>query len=155
MNSILTGDAGDSLTLAATVAVRDVVRGKSVKPALVVATGASQFVYDKFLKQYIVGYAAQLTGEQYWSAMLANAVGLSAVILAVDSTGALPDRADLSEGEASVLPTPGGSGMGKKALKALVKSTELLVEQKVLVWAVSKVAPGLLPSSAPQPAQTL
>jgi hypothetical protein len=84
----------DSLMLGGTLVVRDsLFKGKQHwKKAGVLA--ASQFVYDMYLRQKAEPALQALTGENYFSSLLANSLGLGVITLATKKVGLISKQSD-------------------------------------------------------------
>jgi hypothetical protein len=151
--SYLDASAYNALSLGGTVIVRDLlVDGKpEVKDAAVAAV--AQYAYLKWGGTTLSGWLAGLTGEQMVSGLAANAVGLGAVLLALEATGLVKKSSVAIDDDSGVVPKMKGKSMSKKVVNALVQSTELLIEQQLLLK-LSGMAGVSLPTGQPGPALT-
>jgi hypothetical protein len=150
--SYLDADAYDAISLGATVVVRDlIVDGKpEVKEAAI--TALSQYAYLKWGGSYLRGMLAGLTGEQMISGLAANAVGLGAAFLVLDATGLIKKSNNIVDDNSGVVPKMKGKSMTKKIVNAVVQSTELLIEQQLLLKVAGMSGVGIPPG---QPAAAL
>lgn len=151
---MLDADAWDAISLGGTLLVRDVVlQGKpEIKKPLTLTV--SQYIYNKTIKQQLEGTIRGFTNETYFSALLANTIGLSAYFLAADAIGLTSKKSDPSASEGVVPDMKVKGKMSKKVVNALLESAELLVEQQALMWATHRISGWAPPASAPQPAKT-
>ncbi len=151
---MLDADAWDAISLGGTLLLRDtVLHGKTeVKKPLTLTV--SQYIYNKTIKTNLEGMIRGFTNESYFSALLANSVGLSAYFLAADAVGLTSKKSDPSESEGIVPDVKVKGKMTKKVVNALLESMELLVEQQGLLWATQRVSGWAPPAGQPQPAKT-
>lgn len=149
--SYLDADAYNGISLGGTVILRDLlVDGKpEIKDAAVAAL--AQYAYLKWGGSYLSGMLAGVTGEQMFSGLAANAVGLSAIMLVLDGTGLVKKSSVAIEDGSGVVPKMKGKSMSKKVVNALVQSTELLVEQQLLLKLTGMASVGI-PAGQPSPA---
>jgi len=134
-------DVMDGLMLGATFAAREALVKRQISSLSEVATVAiSQTVYDKFIEQYGAGLIGGITGEKYWSSLLANAAGLSLVLYSFRRTGVI-SRASEDIGDGAILPSP-----SSPMLSSIVEAGELLIEKNILEAVLTKS--GWMPAGA-------
>lgn len=151
--SMLDADAVDALLMGGTMFVRDtIVKGKPKLKRAAVLAGA-QYAYDKTLRAYLQGALQGFTGEAYFANILANAAGVSAIIYAADMIGLVGRDSDPADSSSELAPQVSGSGKSKKVINAIIEGSELVLEQRALVWALNK-ANVVIPGQAPAPAKT-
>lgn len=134
-------DVMDGLALGATFAARElIVKRRMSSLSEVGSIVVSQTVYDKFLDSYASGMLSGLTGEKYWSGLLANAAGLAVVLYSFRKSGLISrDSEDLGDG--AILPSP-----SSPMLSSIMEAGELLIEKSILEGVLMKA--GYMPSAA-------
>jgi len=139
----------DSLMLGGTLVVRDsLFKGKqSWKKAGVLTV--SQYVYDMYIRQKAEPALQALTGEHYFSSLLANSLGLGIITMAARKVGATSKESDPVEGDGVLIPMKQKSGYAGEFLDSTIESLELLIEQRILKSATSMVMPNVMPANQP------
>jgi hypothetical protein len=139
----------DSLMLGGTLVVRDsLFKGKQHwKKAGVLA--ASQFVYDMYLRQKAEPALQALTGENYFSSLLANSLGLGVITLATKKVGLISKESDPVEEGGIAITIKANKGVAGEFLDGSIEALELLIEQRILKSATGMVMPSMVPANQP------
>jgi hypothetical protein len=125
-------DAMDGILMAGVYVGRDlVISGKAPRLGKAAIVGASQYGYNMLARDKLRAYLATMTGEEVYSSILANTLGLATVIYLLSMLG-LAKADELKEGD--VLPSPKGKGKGAKVMKALLTSGELVIEKNIVEY---------------------
>jgi hypothetical protein len=128
--STLGSEGAESVILAGVYMARGLVVDRqlpSVGRGL--AIGGSQFVYAKTVRDKVRAYLAQLTGEQMFSGLLADSMGLAGALYVVSMLG-VTSPGELAEG--SVIPRVGGSPF----INSIAESAELIIEKNLAIYAL-------------------
>lgn len=144
--SWMDANAWDSLSLGGTLLIRDMITVGKPDFRDAGAVTVSQYAYKLWVEQYVLPKLAQLTGESMISGLASNAIGLSAVLVVLQSAGLMKKGETLEDG--SLTPDVKGKSMSKKVLNSIIKSTELLIQQQLLLKATSMAGVGI-PSGTP------
>ena len=145
--SWMDADAWNAVSLGGTLVLRDSITEGKPELRDAGAVAISQYVYLKWGGDYLSGALAGITGEKMISGLAANALGLSVVFLGLEAVGLMKKGKTVID-EGGVAPKVKGKGMSKKVVNALIQSTELLIEQQVLMK-IAGVAGVGIPAGAP------
>ncbi len=149
--SYLDADAWDALSLGGTLLVRDsLVKGKP-KINNAVAVTVVQYAYDKYLRSWLEAKMEVFTGEAYVSALAANTVALTGLFTLLEKTKLLKAKNGVDAIDEGLAPKVKGKGMSADLLNSMIQSIELLIEQRLLMSAVSMTGVAM-PSKQPAPA---
>lgn len=141
-------NVADAASLVAVYAARDVIVDRKLpKFSNAAALGVSQLVYNKFVKDMMLKTLTTATGDTVWSGILANSLGLAAVLYGLKKAGWASDI-----GASALIPTP-----SSMVAESIVEAAELLVEKRAAEYLVgmSGVKVPFIYQSQPQPAKVL
>lgn len=121
----------DSLALAGVVVARSLVKKQKLPHVYeTVVISGGEFAYDMIARQKLEAFLAAYTGEKMWSAYLANILGLSGVLYLLSVFGIQKGEIDPEKGDGKK-----SKDSAKHIMKALMLSTELVIEKGVIEYA--------------------
>lgn len=125
-----------AITVSVTSGVRDLVMGKSIDARKAMVLGGGQYLYLMTLAPSMRAWLAKMTGENTYSQVLADGIGLSGILLVGKSAGLTSVAPDDQGG--LVNPNLGNSMIGN-FLEATVEGVELQIESQIMGYGLAKM----------------